>query len=209
MRVNKVKQVELIKQLLTDVERQNFEKWLKTFSPIVNTQSEFELIRKLYQAVLTYVYVNDGDAFTEDILQKSSLFMVNQMYDENKHIQYHMSIINIAIQHKLQNEEVFKEFGLVKDTIWGSVNNIPKILSFNMKESTYEHHYKGLTSVFDITADVVKKESLMSPEIKAIKNTDLELLTDEKLTTYKEWSKKADEYLKDIEQLRRDIIDYI
>ena len=135
MRVNNTKQKEFIKGLLTEVEKQDFEKWLKIYSPAVNTQTEFELIRQLYAKVLTHLFNNDEETFKEAVLTEASLFMVCQMYDEKQHIQYHMSIINNLIQHKLTSQDIFKEF---------EIEQAPTILKYSIKEDTYEHHYKGL-----------------------------------------------------------------
>jgi len=193
MRVNNIKQKEFIKGLLTEVEKQDFEKWLKTYSPAVNTQTEFELIRQLYAKVLTHLFNNDEEAFKEATLTEASLFMVCQMYNENQHIQYHMSIINNLIQHKLINEESFKAF---------EIEQAPTILKYSIKEDTYEHHYKGLTSVYSIKSEIVKKDQLMSNKIYNIKVRSLDDITVEQLAEYKEWSQKAVDYLKYLYKLQ-------
>ena len=193
MRVNSTKQKEFIKGLLTEVEKQDFEKWLKIYSPAVNTQTEFELIRQLYTKVLTHLFNNDEEAFKEAVLTEASLFMVCQMYNENQHIQYHMSIINNLIQHKLINEESFKAF---------EIEQAPTILKYSIKEDTYEHHYKGLTSVYSIKSEMVKKDQLMSNKIYNIKARSLDDITVEQLAEYKDWSQKAVDYLKYLYKLQ-------
>ena len=193
MRVNSTKQKEFIKGLLTEVEKQDFEKWLKIYSPAVNTQTEFELIRQLYAKVLTHLFNNDEEAFKEAVLIEASLFMVCQMYNENQHIQYHMSIINNLIQHKLINEESFKAF---------EIEQAPTILKYSIKEDTYEHHYKGLTSVYSIKSEMVKKDQLMSNKIYNIKVRSLDDITVEQLAEYKDWSQKAVDYLKYLYKLQ-------
>ena len=193
MRVNSTKQKEFIKGLLTEVEKQDFEKWLKIYSPAVNTQTEFELIRQLYTKVLTHLFNNDEEAFKEAVLIEASLFMVCQMYNENQHIQYHMSIINNLIQHKLINEESFKAF---------EIEQAPTILKYSIKEDTYEHHYKGLTSVYSIKSEMVKKDQLMSNKIYNIKVRSLDDITVEQLAEYKDWSQKAVDYLKYLYKLQ-------
>lgn len=193
MRVNNTKQKEFIKELLTDVEKQDFEKWLKIYSPGVNTQTEFELIRQLYAKVLTHLFNNDEEAFKEATLTEASLFMVCQMYNENQHIQYHMNIINNLIQHKLVNENAFKEF---------EIEQAPTILKYSIKEDTYEHHYKGLTSVYSIKSEMVKKDQLMSNKIYNIKVRSLDDITVEQLAEYKVWSQKAVDYLKYLYKLQ-------
>ena len=193
MRVNNTKQKEFIKGLLTEVEKQDFEKWLKIYSPGVNTQTEFELIRQLYAKVLTHLFNNDEEAFKEATLTEASLFMVCQMYNENQHIQYHMSIINNLIQHKLVNEEAFKEF---------EIEQAPTILKYSIKEDTYEHHYKGLTSIYSIKSEMVKKDQLMSNKIYNIKARSLDDITVEQLAEYKAWSQKAEDYIKYLYKLQ-------
>jgi hypothetical protein len=193
MRVNNTKQKEFIKGLLTEVEKQDFEKWLKIYSPGVNTQTEFELIRQLYAKVLTHLFNNDEEAFKDATLAEASLFMVCQMYNENQHIQYHMSIINNLIQHKLVNEEAFKEF---------EIEQAPTILKYSIKEDTYEHHYKGLTSVYSIKSEMLKKDQLMSNKIYNIKVRSLDDITVEQLAEYKVWSQKAVDYLKYLYKLQ-------
>ena len=193
MRVNNTKQKEFIKGLLTEVEKQDFEKWLKIYSPGVNTQTEFELIRQLYAKVLTHLFNNDEEAFKEATLTEASLFMVCQMYNENQHIQYHMSIINNLIQHKLVNEEAFKEF---------EIEQAPTILKYSIKEDTYEHHYKGLTSIYSIKSEMVKKDQLMSNKIYNIKARCLDDITVEQLAEYKAWSQKAEDYIKYLYKLQ-------
>lgn len=193
MRINNTKQKEFIKGLLTEVEKQDFEKWLKIYSPAVNTQTEFELIRQLYAKVLTHLFNNDEEAFKEAVLTEASLFMVCQMYNENQHIQYHMSIINNLIQHKLVNEEAFKEF---------EIEQAPTILKYSIKEDTYEHHYKGLTSIYSIKSEMVKKDQLMSNKIYNIKVRSLDDITVEQLAEYKVWSQKAEDYIKYLYKLQ-------
>ena len=193
MRVNNTKQKEFIKGLLTDVEKQDFEKWLEIYSPAVNTQTEFELIRQLYAKVLTHLFNNDEEAFKEATLTEASLFMVCQMYDEKQHIHYHMSIINNLIQHKLVNEDAFKEF---------EIEQAPTILKYSIKEDTYEHHYKGLTSVYSIKSEMVKKDQLMSNKIYNIKARSLDDITVEQLAEYKVWSQKAEDYIKYLYKLQ-------
>ena len=193
MRINNTKQKEFIKGLLTEVEKQDFEKWLKIYSPAVNTQTEFELIRQLYAKVLTHLFNNDEEAFKEATLAEASLFMVCQMYNENQHIQYHMNIINNMIQHKLVNEDVFKAF---------EIENAPTILRYSIKEDTYEHHYKGLTSIYSIKSEMVKKEQLMSNKIYNIKARSLDDITVEQLAEYKVWSQQAVDYLKYLYKLQ-------
>ena len=186
MRVNNTKQKEFIKGLLTEVEKQDFEKWLKIYSPAVNTQTEFELIRQLYAKVLTHLFNNDEEAFKEATLTEASLFMVCQMYDEKQHIHYHMSIINNLIQHKLVSEEIFKAF---------EIEHAPTILKYSIKEDTYEHHYKGLTSIYSIKSEMIKKDQLMSIKIYNIKAGSLDDITVEQLAEYKAWSQKAKDYI--------------
>lgn len=193
MRVNNTKQKEFIKGLLTEVEKQDFEKWLKIYSPVVNTQTEFELIRQLYAKVLTHLFNNDEEVFKEAVLTEASLFMVCQMYDEKQHIQYHMSIINNLIQHKLTSQDIFKEF---------EIEQAPTILKYSIKEDTYEHHYKGLTSVYSIKSEMVKKDQLMSNKIYNIKVRSLDDITVEQLAEYKVWSQKAVDYLKYLYKLQ-------
>ena len=193
MRVNNTKQKEFIKELLTDVEKQDFEKWLKIYSPTVNTQTEFELIRQLYAKVLTHLFNNDEEAFKEAVLTEASLFMVCQMYNENQHMQYHMNIINNLIQHKLISEDIFKEF---------EIEQAPTILKYSIKEDTYEHHYKGLTSVYSIKSEMVKKDQLMSNKIYNIKARSLDDITVEQLAEYKVWSQRAVDYLKYLYKLQ-------
>jgi hypothetical protein len=193
MRINNTKQKEFIKGLLTEVEKQDFEKWLKIYSPAVNTQTEFELIRQLYAKVLIHLFNNDEEAFKEATLAEASLFMVCQMYNENQHIQYHMSIINNLIQHKHVNEEAFKEF---------EIEQAPTILKYSIKEDTYEHHYKGLTSVYSIKSEMLKKDQLMSNKIYNIKVRSLDDITVEQLAEYKVWSQKAVDYLKYLYKLQ-------
>ena len=193
MRVNNTKQKEFIKGLLTEVEKQDFEKWLKIYSPAVNTQTEFELIRQLYAKVLTHLFNNDEEAFKEAVLTEASLFMVCQMYNENQHMQYHMSIINNLIQHKLIGEDIFKEF---------EIEQAPTILKYSIKEDTYEHHYKGLTSVYSIKSEMVKKDQLMSNKIYNIKARSLDDITVEQLAEYKVWSQKAEDYIKYLYKLQ-------
>lgn len=193
MRVNNTKQKEFIKGLLTEVEKQDFEKWLKIYSPAVNTQTEFELIRQLYAKVLTHLFNNDEEAFKEAVLTEASLFMVCQMYNENQHIHYHMNIINNLIQHKLISEDIFKEF---------EIEQAPIILKYFIKEDTYEHHYKGLTSVYSIKSEMVKKDQLMSNKIYNIKARNLDDITVEQLAEYKVWSQKAIDYIKYIYKLQ-------
>ena len=193
MRVNNTKQKEFIKELLTDVEKQDFEKWLKIYSPGVNTQTEFELIRQLYAKVLTHLFNNDEEAFKEAVLMEASLFMVCQMYNENQHVQYHMSIIDNLIQHKLISEDIFKEF---------EIEQAPTILKYSIKEDTYEHHYKGLTSVYSIKSEMVNKDQLMSNKIYNIKVRSLDDITVEQLAEYKVWSQKAVDYLKYLYKLQ-------
>lgn len=193
MRVNNTKQKEFIKGLLTEVEKQDFEKWLKIYSPAVNTQTEFELIRQLYVKVLTHLFNNDEEVFKEATLTEASLFMVCQMYDEKQHIHYHMSIINNLIQHKLVNEDAFKEF---------EIEQAPTILKYSIKEDTYEHHYKGLTSIYSIKSEMVKKDQLMSNKIYNIKARSLDDITVEQLAEYKVWSQKAEDYIKYLYKLQ-------
>ena len=193
MRVNNTKQKEFIKGLLTEVEKQDFEKWLKIYSPAVNTLTEFELIRQLYAKVLTHLFNNDEEAFKEAVLTEASLFMVCQMYNENQHVQYHMSIINNLIQHKLISEDIFKEF---------EIEQAPTILKYSIKEDTYEHHYKGLTSVYSIKSEMVKKDQLMSNKIYNIKARSLDDITVEQLAEYKVWSQKAEDYIKYLYKLQ-------
>ena len=193
MRVNNTKQKEFIKGLLTEVEKQDFEKWLKIYSPAVNTQTEFELIRQLYVKVLTHLFNNDEEVFKEATLTEASLFMVCQMYDEKQHIHYHMSIINNLIQHKLVNEDAFKEF---------EIEQAPTILKYSIKEDTYEHHYKGLTSIYSIKSEMIKKDQLMSNKIYNIKARSLDDITVEQLAEYKVWSQKAEDYIKYLYKLQ-------
>jgi hypothetical protein len=143
--------------------------------------------------VLTHLFNNDEETFKEAVLTEASLFMVCQMYNENQHVQYHMSIINNLIQHKLTSEDIFKEF---------EIEQAPTILKYSIKEDTYEHHYKGLTSVYSIKSEMVKKDQLMSNKIYNIKVRSLDDITVEQLAEYKEWSQKAVDYLKYLYKLQ-------
>jgi hypothetical protein len=115
------------------------------------------------------------------------------MYDEKQHIHYHMSIINNMIQHKLVNEEAFKEF---------EIEQAPTILKYSIKEDTYEHHYKGLTSIYSIKSEMVKKDQLMSNKIYNIKARSLDDITVDQLAEYKVWSQKAEDYIKYLYKLQ-------
>ena len=193
MRVNNIKQKEFIKDLLLEVEKHDFEKWQELYSPAVSMETEFKLIRMLYAKVLTYFFNNDEEAFKEAALAEASLFMVCQMYNKDQHIEYHMSIINNLIQHKLASEDIFKSF---------EIENVPTILRYYIKEDTYEHHYKGLTSVYSIKSEMVKKDQLMSNKIYNIKVRSLDDITVEQLAEYKVWSQKAEDYIKYLYKLQ-------
>lgn len=197
------KNYDFIKELINTAEKENFYRWLEYYSPSVSCFAEYRLIRNLYTAVLTQLYNSDFETFSNAALVAGGLVYSFQMDDDEAHKNYHMNILNSLINIKLK--ELYKERFESDD----KKDETPATIAlFKLNKSTYEHHYKGEVETYTMKYEVMNKDTFMNNAIRMIKGKPLENVKPDELEKYQQWSKLADKYIYDINDICEKLISF-